>query len=153
MLDKQEKIPAFKCNNTKNETISSTDLIGKKTVLYFYPKDDTPGCTREAIAFSEQIDAFTALNVRVIGVSKDSVASHCSFTEKYNLKIDLISDEEGRLCEAFGTWVEKKNYGRTYMGIQRATFIIDEKGVVEKVWKAVKVDGHIEQVLKYLNEA
>jgi peroxiredoxin Q/BCP len=119
-------------------------------VLYFYPKDDTPGCTKEAIGFSEERAAFEAQNALVVGVSRDSVQKHDKFISKHDLRIPLISDEDGRLCEAFGTWVEKNMYGKTYMGIERATFLISPEGEVLKIWRKVKVPGHVEEVLSQI---
>jgi peroxiredoxin Q/BCP len=119
-------------------------------VLYFYPKDDTPGCTKEAIGFSEERAAFEAQNALVVGVSRDTVQKHDKFISKHDLRIPLISDEDGRLCEAFGTWVEKNMYGKTYMGIERATFLISPEGDVLKIWRKVKVPGHVEEVLSQI---
>ena len=119
-------------------------------VLYFYPKDDTPGCTKEAIGFSEERAAFEAQNAMVVGVSRDTVKKHDKFISKHDLRIPLISDEDGRLCEAFGTWVEKNMYGKTYMGIERATFLISPEGEVLKIWRKVKVPGHVEEVLSQI---
>lgn len=116
-------------------------------VLYFYPKDDTSGCTREAIDFSGLIDDFDAAGVAVVGVSKDSAKKHASFIAKHDLKVRLVADETGALCEAYGTWVEKSLYGRKYMGIERATFLIGRDGRIAKVWRKVKVPGHAEAVL------
>jgi peroxiredoxin Q/BCP len=119
-------------------------------ILYFYPKDDTPGCTKEAIGFSEARTAFDAQNAMVVGVSRDTVKKHDKFIGKYDLRIPLISDEEGSLCEAFGTWVEKSMYGKTYMGIERATFLISPEGKVLHIWRKVKVPGHVGEVLAQL---
>ncbi|MEP4189484.1 MAG: peroxiredoxin, partial [Sneathiella sp.] len=119
-----------------------------KYVIYFYPKDDTPGCTTEAKGFSELAGDFNTLGVKVIGVSKDTLAKHGKFRAKHELSVLLASDEEGQVCEAFGVWVEKNMYGRKYMGIERATFLIDESGTVRKIWRKVKVKGHVEAVLE-----
>ena len=116
-------------------------------VLYFYPKDDTAGCTKEAIGFSEQIKAFRDHGAEVIGVSKDPVKNHDKFIKKHDLSVRLISDAEGSLCENYGVWVEKSMYGRKHMGIERSTFLIDVKGTVQKVWRKVRVPGHVEDVL------
>jgi peroxiredoxin Q/BCP len=126
------------------------DSAGKYLILYFYPKDDTPGCTKEAIGFSEARTAFDAQNAMVVGVSRDTVKKHDKFIGKYDLRIPLISDEEGSLCEAFGTWVEKSMYGKTYMGIERATFLISPEGKVLHIWRKVKVPGHVGEVLAQL---
>jgi len=126
----------------------SKDGKGKKVVLYFYPKDDTPGCTKQAIGFSELIDEFDAAGALIVGVSKDTAAKHDKFRDKHDLKVTLVSDEDGALCEAYGVWQEKKNYGKTYMGIVRTTFLIDEKGKISEIWPKVRVAGHVEKVLE-----
>ncbi len=133
---------------TDGGSVSLAALNGRKVVLYFYPKDDTPGCTTEAIAFTGLKDAFAAADTIVIGVSKDSVAAHAKFRAKHNLGIDLAADPEGRVVEAYGAWVEKSMYGKKYMGIDRATFLIDRDGKIAEVWRKVKVPGHAEAVLK-----
>ena len=120
---------------------------GKLLVLYFYPKDDTPGCTNEAKAFSALRPEFAKAGVAVLGVSKDSVKSHAKFIAKYDLQVALAADTDGSVCEAFGVWVEKSMYGKTYLGIERATFLIDAQGRIEQVWRKVKVLGHAEAVL------
>lgn len=122
-------------------------LKGKPLVIYFYPKDDTPGCTREAQDFTALAADFAAAGVRVIGVSKDSAKRHAKFAEKYGLAVDLASDESGAVCEAFGVWVEKSLYRRQYMGIERATFLIGADGKIVQIWRKVKVAGHAEAVL------
>lgn len=122
-------------------------LRGKVLVIYFYPKDDTPGCTREAQDLSALAPDFARAGVRVIGVSKDSTKRHENFSKKYDLAVDLASDESGSVCEAFGVWVEKSMYGRQYMGIERATFLIDGAGKVAQIWRKVKVAGHADAVL------
>jgi peroxiredoxin Q/BCP len=116
-------------------------------VVYFYPKDDTPGCTSEACGFRDNLPAFRKVDAEIIGISKDSVARHDKFKAKYELPFTLAADEDGKVCEAFGVWVEKSNYGKKYMGIERSTFLIDGKGAVRSVWRKVKVDGHVEEVL------
>ena len=120
----------------------------KKLVLYFYPKDDTSGCTKEAQEFTALAAEFEKAGATVVGISKDSVASHAKFAAKYDLKVELGSDADGGVCEAFGTWVEKSMYGRKYMGIERATFLIDASGTVARVWRKVKVPGHAADVLE-----
>lgn len=127
--------------------IRLADFAGKALVLYFYPKDDTTGCTREALDFSVSIDAFERAGASVLGVSKDSVASHAKFAAKHDLKVQLGSDPEGACLEAYGVWVEKNMYGRKYMGIERATFLINAQGQVAAVWRKVKVPGHAAAVL------
>lgn len=124
-----------------------SDFAGKSVVLYFYPKADTPGCTTEGLDFSALVDAFAAANTVVIGVSRDAVKKLDRFKAKHDLKVILGSDEDGVVCEAYGTWVMKKLYGREYMGVERATFLIDGAGLVRRVWRNVKVKGHAEQVL------
>jgi len=125
-------------------------LKGKNVIVYFYPKDDTPGCTKEACAFQESLPDFTGADAAVLGVSKDSEASHDKFKKKYGLDFTLVSDTDGAICEAYGVWVEKMNYGKKYMGIERSTFLIDKQGVVRQVWRKVKVDGHAAKVLDAL---
>jgi len=142
-----DRAPDFLLPADDGSSISLAGLSGKKVVLYFYPKDDTPGCTIEAIAFSAQKVAFEEANAVVLGVSKDSVADHCKFRDKHNLTVRLISDETGGMLHDYGVWVEKNLYGRNYMGIDRTTFLIDGSGVIRKVWPKVKVEGHADEVL------
>ena len=142
-----ERAPAFKLQTDDRGEISLASLKGQPFVLYFYPKDDTSGCTKEAIGFSEAKKKFEAAGVDVIGVSKDSLISHQKFRNKHKLKIGLASDPEIKTATAFGVWVEKTLYGRRYMGIDRATFLIDAKGVIREAWRRVKVPGHVEAVL------
>jgi thioredoxin-dependent peroxiredoxin len=125
-----------------------SDFRGKKLVVYFYPKDDTPGCTKEAQGFTALMPEFEKAGAAVLGISKDSVKSHEKFAGKYGLSVVLGSDGDGSVCEAFGTWVEKSMYGKQYMGIERATFLIDESGKIAQVWRKVKVPGHAESVLE-----
>jgi thioredoxin-dependent peroxiredoxin len=127
---------------------SAATYKGRKLVLYFYPKDDTPGCTKEAQGFTESAADFAAAGVDIVGISKDSAKSHAKFAGKYDLKIDLGSDESGAVCEAFGVWVEKSMYGKQYMGIERATFLIGADGKVAQIWRKVKVPGHVAEVLE-----
>lgn len=127
---------------------SIKDYAGRKLVLYFYPKDDTSGCTREAQDFTALAGEFAAAGAAIVGISKDSLASHKKFQAKYDLKVALGSDAEGGVCEAFGTWVEKAMYGRTYMGIERATFLIGADGTIARIWRKVKVPGHAAEVLE-----
>jgi peroxiredoxin Q/BCP len=142
-----DRAPDFLLPADDGAMVSLAGLSGKKVVLYFYPKDDTPGCTIEALAFTAQKAAFDAAGAVVLGVSKDSVADHCKFRDKHNLTVRLISDENGEMLKKYGVWVEKNLYGRTYMGIERTTFLIDGSGVIRKVWPKVKVEGHAEDVL------
>ncbi len=152
MVDTGDKAPAFKAPIGGGGNIALKDMKGKKVVLYFYPKDDTPGCTTEAKDFTDLKRKFSANGIAVIGVSKDSVAKHDKFADKHGLRITLASDEDGAICDAYGVWVEKKNYGRTYMGIERSTFLIDGKGKVARVWRKVRVKGHAEAVLAAAKE-
>jgi peroxiredoxin Q/BCP len=139
--------PDFSLPRDGGERVNLSDFKGKKVVLYFYPKDDTPGCTKEAIGFTDMVDAFAAEDTVVLGVSKDSVKKHDKFVAKHELKIALLSDEEGDVCERYGTWVEKNMYGKTYMGIERATYLIGADGKIAQAWRKVKVPGHVEAVL------
>lgn len=147
-LSEGAKAPAFTLPLDNGETISLSKLKGKKVVLYFYPKDDTPGCTKEAIAFSGDIAKFKRAGAVIIGVSKDSVEKHQKFKAKHDLKVDLGADEDGKVVEKYGVWVEKNMYGKKYMGIERATFLIDEKGEIQRIWRKVKVKDHTDQVLE-----
>lgn len=141
------KAPAFKLEADGNETVSSAALKGQPYVLYFYPKDDTSGCTKEALDFSAAKRKFDNAGVAVIGVSKDSVASHDKFKKKHKLKITLASDPETKIAQTYGVWIEKSMYGRKYMGMDRATFLVDAKGTIREIWRKVKVPGHVEAVL------
>ncbi|MEM7566652.1 MAG: peroxiredoxin [Pseudomonadota bacterium] len=140
--------PTFNAPTEGGGTLSLADLKGSKVVLFFYPKDDTSGCTKEAIAFSEALGAFETAGTKVVGVSIDSPASHDKFIAKHDLKIPLVSDEDKSIVEAYGVWVEKSMYGRKFMGTERATFLIDGDGTVRQVWRKVKVPGHVDAVLK-----
>ena len=126
------------------------DKKGEKVLVYFYPKDDTSGCTAESCSFSENIKSFEKLGVAIVGISKCSVKKHDKFKAKYDLKFPLASDENGDVCERYGVWIEKSMYGRKYMGIDRTTVLIDENGVIEKIWPKVKVEGHTEDILQAL---
>ena len=147
MLSVNNSLPSFSLPSTSKEQISSDDLLGKNIVIYFYPKDSTPGCTIEANDFSNKIDQFQNVNTIVLGVSKDSIKSHLNFITKQSIVFDLISDSEAELCEKFGVWKEKSMFGKKYMGIERSTFLIDTKGIVKKIWHKVKISGHVDQVL------
>lgn len=136
--------------NGKEISFSLKNLIGKKYVLYFYPKDNTAGCTQEACDFRDNINRISSV-AEIIGVSPDSIKSHIKFREKQNINFTLISDKEHKLAEKFDVWKEKSMYGKKYMGIERSTFIIDEKGNIEKEWRKVKIKGHVEEILDYLN--
>ena len=147
-LEIGDKAPSFTLPTDGGGKISLNDFKGKPVVLYFYPKDDTSGCTAEACAFRDQLPDFSKLKTTVIGVSRDSTASHDKFKTKYKLPFPLAADEDGKICEAYGVWVEKSMYGRNYMGIERSTFLIDGKGTLRGVWRKVKVPGHVEEVLE-----
>jgi thioredoxin-dependent peroxiredoxin len=147
-VDVGDKAPAFKMATDNGGEISLAALKGRPVVLYFYPKDDTPGCTKEACGFQAALPDFSRLDADVIGVSKDSVTRHKNFKSKYGLNFTLGSDADGSVCESYGVWKEKKNYGRAYMGIERSTFLIDGKGVIRNVWRKVKVNGHVDEVLE-----
>lgn len=142
-----DKAPAFSMETERGENIALKDFKGKKLVLYFYPKDDTPGCTKEAIAFSEDIAKFKRAGAGVVGVSRDTAAKHLKFKDKHGLKVTLGADEDGKTTEAYGVWVKKSMYGREYMGIERSTFLIDEKGKIAEIWRKVKVKDHTDAVL------
>jgi len=143
-----KKAPAFSLPADDGGKVSLKDLAGKKVVIYFYPKDDTPGCTTEAIAFSALKKQFDKAGTVVLGVSKDSVERHCKFRDKHDLTVRLLSDEDGKMIEAYGAWQEKSLYDRKFMGIVRSTILLDEKGIVRRVWPKVKVKGHAEEVLE-----
>jgi peroxiredoxin Q/BCP len=142
-----DKAPSFRVPTDGDGEISSAALKGKPYVLYFYPKDNTSGCTKEAVNFSEAKRKFAAEGVEIVGISKDSPESHAKFRKKYTLKITLGSDSELKIANAYGVWVEKSLYGRRYMGMDRATFLVDAKGVIRQIWRKVKVPGHVEAVL------
>ena len=148
MLEAGKKAPAFNAVTDGDGKIALKDLKGRNVVLYFYPKDMTPGCTTEAEGFRDAIRDFEKANTIVIGVSKDSVKRHDNFKAKHDLPFTLISDEDGKICEAYGVWQIKKNYGREYMGIVRSTFLIDEKGKIAKIWSNLRVKGHVDTVLE-----
>ncbi|MEM6648978.1 MAG: thioredoxin-dependent thiol peroxidase [Pseudomonadota bacterium] len=148
MLNVGDKAPSFTLPTDGDGSVSLKDFKGKTLVLYFYPKDDTSGCTKQAIAFSEHLEEFEAAGATVVGVSKDSVAKHAKFRDKHDLTVTLASDEEGKMVESYNAWVEKSMYGKKYMGIDRSTFLIDGKGVIREIWRKVRVPGHVEKVLE-----
>ena len=148
MLSEGDSAPDVTLQTPDGAALALSSLRGRTLVLYFYPKDDTSGCTAEAQAFSALADAFEKDDATILGVSKDSAKSHAKFIGKYDLKVALASDVDGSVCEAFGTWVEKSMYGRKYMGIERATFLIDKGGKIARIWRKVKVPGHADEVLK-----
>ena len=148
MPEISQPAPDFTLPVTGGGEISLSALKGRAVVLYFYPRDDTPGCTKEAIGFSEHLDAFAVAGTKVFGISRDTMAKHDKFTAKHDLSVPLLTDEDGAMCEAYGVWVEKNMYGKKSMGIERATYLIDANGVIAQVWRKVKVPGHVEAVLE-----
>ncbi len=145
-----DRAPDFELPSTSGESVRLSNLRGKKVVLYFYPKDDTPGCTAEACAFRDNLPKFDGADAVILGVSKDSLGSHAKFIDKCSLNFELLSDEDGVAHGLFGTWKEKTNYGRTYMGTERSTFVIGEDGRIKKIFRKVRVDGHDAEVLAAL---
>jgi peroxiredoxin Q/BCP len=151
LLKPGDPAPKWEMPTSGGGALSLADLKGKRVVLYFYPKDDTPACTQEALSFTEKLKQFTKAKAVVVGVSRDTAAKHDKFTAKYGLAHTLAADVEGDVCEAYGVWVEKSMYGRTYMGVERATFLIDEKGRIQRIWRKVRVPGHVDEVLAEIN--
>ncbi len=149
MLPVGSKAPQFTLPDQDGNAVSLSDFIGKKVVLYFYPRDNTPGCTRQACAFAERQEEFARLGAVVIGVSKDSVSSHQKFAQKYSLPFLLLSDPDLQVLETYGVWQEKKLYGKVSMGVVRSTYLIDEEGVIEKVMPKVKPDQNADEILSY----
>ena len=147
MVSEEEEAPNFTLQADNGKDVSLSDYRGKKVVLYFYPKDDTPGCTTEAKAFRDSIDEFKSEDIVILGVSKDSIQSHQKFKKKYELPFSLLSDPEGKVLKLYDVWKEKNLYGRTFMGTERSTFLIDEKGIVKKIYRKVKVNGHAQTCL------
>lgn len=152
MLETGMKAPDFTLQDKDGRNVSLTDFAGKKVILYFYPKDNTPGCTRQAQAFSTAYEKFKRMNIEVIGISKDSAASHTKFAEKYSLPFVLLSDPELNAIKAYGVWQEKKLYGKVSMGVVRTTFVIDEQGNIEKIMPKVKPDTNAAELLEYFGE-
>lgn len=147
-METGDNAPDFTGKTDGGGEITLSELRGKKVVLYFYPKDSTPGCTTEACAFRDLMPDFSAIGAEIIGVSKDSVTRHDNFKARYDLPFALVSDEDGSICEAYGVWQKKKNYGREYMGIVRSTFLIDGEGRIGGAWHNIRVKGHAEKVLE-----
>lgn len=143
--------PDFALPTDEGKIVSLNDFKGRQLVLYFYPKDDTPGCTAEACSFRDNLPHFGKMNAAILGISKDSVKRHEKFREKFSLNFPLGADEDGKVVEAYGVWVEKSMYGKKYMGIERATFLIGEDGVIKKIWRNVKVPGHTDEVIAAVN--
>ena len=150
MLNIGDRAPNFTLKDKSGNEVSLSDFIGKRVVLYFYPKDNTPGCTRQACAFAGAYEEFKNRGVEVIGISRDSIASHVKFAEKYNLPFVLLSDPELEAIQAYGVWQEKKMYGKVSFGVVRTTFIIDENGIIEKIMPKVKPDTNAEEILKFI---
>lgn len=148
MLNEGSTAPAFKTKDANGDTVSLKDLRGQKVVLYFYPKDDTPGCTKEACSFRDAFSQFKKKGIAVLGVSPDSEATHKKFVTKYKLPFTLLADTARSIAEAYGVWGEKKFMGRTYMGVHRTTFLIDEKGKIKKIFEKVKPEDHASEVLE-----
>jgi len=152
MIDEGKKAPDFTLPSDGGEKIKLSSLKGAPVVLYFYPKDDTSGCTKEAIAFTELLPQFTEIGATIVGISPDSAVAHDKFIAKHNLGVRLAADEDKKVSEKYGVWVEKSMYGRKYMGVERTTFLIDAQGKVAKVWRKVKVPGHADAVLEAARE-
>lgn len=146
-----KKAPDFSLKNDENTSISLKDFLGKTIVLYFYPKDDTPGCTKEACDFRDSLAKLSAAETVVLGISKDTVKSHQKFKEKYQLPFILLADVDKEVCQQYQVLIEKSRYGKKYIGIERSTFLIDAKGVIQAIWRNVKVDGHVDEVLCAIN--
>ena len=146
------KAPAFTLPIDGGGKISLSEMTGEKVIIYFYPKDDTPGCTQESCDFRDNLTAFKKSGAIIVGISKDSVARHDKFKKKFKLNFPLASDEDGKVCEKYGVWTQKSMYGKKYMGIERSTFLVDEKGKIARIWRKVKVAGHADEVLSALKE-
>ncbi len=151
-LEEGQKAPDFTAETDGGGSVTLSDFKGKWVVLYFYPKDNTSGCTKEACAFRDNMESIAKKGAEVIGVSKDSVKSHNNFKKKHDLNFTLVSDPDTNIIQAYDTWKEKKMYGKTYMGTQRSTFIIDDKGIIRYIYPKVKVAGHVEEVIEKLDE-
>jgi len=147
MLEPSDLAPTFTLPRDGGGEVSLSDLKGQAVVLFFYPRDDTPGCTKESIGFSEHLQGFADAGAMVFGISRDTVAKHDKFVAKHGLTVPLLSDAESTICEDYGVWVEKNMYGRKSMGIERSTFVIDAEGRIARIWRKVKVPGHVEEVL------
>jgi len=152
MLEVGKKAPDFKLKDQDGKTVSLSEFKGKNVVLYFYPKDDTPGCTTEACSFRDELPRFNKNDAVILGISADSVDSHKKFAQKFDLPFTLLSDENKKVVEDYGVWKEKNNYGKKYMGIERTTYIIDKEGKIKKIFNKVKVDGHSEEVMEALHK-
>lgn len=153
ILNIGDKAPEFTLQSDQNKTVSLQDYFGKKVVLYFYPKDNTPGCTKEACDFCDMLESFLAKNTEIIGISKDTPNRHQKFKQKYALPFTLLSDENGDVCASYGVINQKSIFGRSFLGIQRSTFLIDEQGYIRAIWRKVKVTGHSKQVFDELKQS
>ena len=147
MLSEGDEAPDFELMRDGGGRVKLSDFRGRPVVVYFYPKDDTSGCTKEAVGFSESAGEFRALGAEILGISPDGIKSHDKFRDKYRLTIILGADEEKQAISAYGVWAEKKMYGRTYMGVERSTFLVDRNGKIARIWRGVKVPGHVADVL------
>ena len=152
MLNEGDKAPGFALPRDGGSTVKLSQFKSRSLVLFFYPKDDTSGCTKEATGFSEMVGAFHEAGAEVVGISPDSVKSHDKFRDKHGLKVILLADEEKAVLEAYGVWVEKKMYGRSYMGVERSTFLIGKNGKIVRIWRKVKVPGHVDEVLEAVKD-
>ena len=146
------KLPNFNLKTTKRDTLTDSDLIGNRNIIFIYPKNDTSSCTKENLTFSENVKEFKKLKINVFGLSKDSIESHIKFTNKYKLEVELISDPDIHLITQLGSWVKKSMYGKEYMGVERSTFLIDQDNTVSEIWRKVKVNGHVQNVLDICNK-
>lgn len=151
MLEPTNPAPLFTLPRDGGGDVSLAEMKGKAVVLFFYPRDDTPGCTKESIGFSQHLQAFADAGAHVFGISKDTVAKHEKFVAKHSLTTPLLSDADGSCCEDYGVWKEKNMYGKKHWGIERSTFLIDAEGRIQRIWRKVKVDGHVEEVLEAVN--
>ena len=146
------KLPNFNLKTTKRDTLTDTSLIGNRNIIFIYPKNDTSSCTKENLTFSENVKEFEKLKINLFGLSKDSIESHLKFTNKYKLEVELISDPDIHLIKQLGSWVKKSMYGKEYMGVERSTFLIDEDNIILEIWRKVKVNGHVQNVLDICNK-
>ena len=147
-----KKLPNFKLKTSKRDTLTASNLMGNRNIIFIYPKNDTSSCTKENLAFSENVKEFDRLNINIFGLSKDGIESHQKFTNKYNLEVELISDPDIHLIKQLGSWVKKSMYGKEYLGVERSTFLIDENNVITEIWRKVKVTGHVQNVLDFCNK-
>ena len=147
-----KKLPNFNLKTTKRDTLTASNLMGNRNIIFIYPKNDTSSCTKENLAFSENVKEFERLKINIFGLSKDSIESHLKFTNKYKLEVELISDPDIHLIKQLGSWVKKSMYGKEYLGVERSTFLIDENNVISEIWRKVKVNGHVQNVLDICNK-